>query len=104
MYIRYDNREPGTGMGNKAIIYGAAAAGYYSLVTYRREPCKLSQNCCEGGRNGRIGNTFKIRDLLHDINKFDPAPRPKHLRPRNDRRLKNFQRHYGKHWYFCKKR
>ena len=108
IYIRYEDwapaqaGQPGTMLGNKAIIYGAAAAGYYRLVTYRRERCQLRRNCCLGGRRGRIGNTFKIRDLLDDINKLDPAPRPKHLRPRK-RKLINFQRHYGKHWYFCKK-
>jgi hypothetical protein len=100
-YEDWEPEEPGTMRGNKAFIYGAAAAGYYRLATYRKERCKLRRNCCEGGIRGRIGNVFKIHDLLDDINTIDPAQRPKHRRRRR-RWLTNFQKHYGKDWYFCK--
>ena len=97
IYVNYAFAEKGTLFGNKAIIYGAAAAGYTQLVTYRHQgECA---NCCAGGRNGRRANTFMLQDLVDDINRGDP-------RGPLDRKgggLLNpsFRRHYGQHWYFC---
>ena len=97
IYVNYAFHEPGTLFGNKAIIYGAAAAGYTHFVTFRNTGA--CANCCEGGRNGRRANTFLLHDLVDDFNRYDPREPLGKIRGKLD--FPSFRRHYGRHWYFC---
>ena len=97
--------------GNKAIIYGAVAAGFYNLVTYNPDPCRpqppnqprhLQNICCLG--NEQKGNAFLTTDLVDSINVRQPNPAWNFGRPNPLANLPigNFMQHYGRHWYFCK--
>ena len=82
--------------GNKALVYGALAAGFFSMVAYNQQPCARNGPvfCCLG--NNLKGNTFLLSHLVDTINFRDPNDP-------NDG-LDNFMMHYGKIWFFCRLR
>ena len=100
--------------GNKALIYGAAAAGFVDLVSYVHGaiPCvrpianpPLRQDvhaCCMG--NNDQGHCFHISDLVDSINVHDPKPLVSSTGHQWHIEMDNFMKHYGKIWYFCKRR
>ena len=96
--------------GNKAWIYGAFAAQFHDLVAYNPVPCdrQVPQHCCNA--NNQKGSCFLLYDLIDQINVRDPgaeAPAVQNLNnPQQDTYvgLDNFMRHYGKIWYFCKRK
>ena len=108
-FLSYRNRNDEL-PGNKAFVYGALAAGFYSMVAYNQQPCARNGpvHCCLG--NNRKGNCFLLSHLVDTINFRDPnAPDP--IVAANDPNqpaiylgLDNFMKHYGKIWYFCRLR
>lgn len=100
IYVNYTPDDAGTQGGNKAIIYGAAAAGYKLMVTYRTTPCR-GAGCCDSELFDRRANTFQVHHLVDDFNKIDTPSRRLGAKA-NWLAQRNFQRHYGRHWYFCR--
>ena len=92
--------------GNKAIIYGAAAAHFIDMVSYNPSPCRQQQGqqvCCMN--DGTQGSCFLTTDLVDSFNLHDPKPLiiGADAIGQNYLEMDDFMRHYGRHWYFCRR-